>query len=91
VPAGPYNEIDDLLEDPHLQDVGFWHFDEHPTEGRIRRTKVANRFSGGMREEVLPAPQLGRHTREVLRELGHDDAAIEAMLASGAAFEGLNG
>ena len=60
------------------------------TEGRIRRTKVPNSFSGGMREEVLPAPQLGRNTREVLRELGHDEAAIEAMLASGAAFEGLN-
>ena len=90
VPAGPYNELDDLLEDPHLLDVGFWHFDEHPTEGRIRRTKVPNRFSGGMREEVLPAPQLGRHTREVLREIGHDDAAIAAMLESGAAFEGIS-
>ena len=89
VPAGPYNGIDDVLEDPHLQDVGFWHFDEHPTEGRIRRTSVPNTFSGGMLEGTLPAPQLGHHTREVLRELGHDDIAITAMLASGAAFEGL--
>ena len=89
VPAGPYNGIDNVLEDPHLKDVGFWHFDEHPTEGRIRRTSVPNTFSGGMREGTLPAPQLGHHTREVLRELGHDETAITAMLASGAAFEGL--
>lgn len=88
VPAGPYNELDDVLEDPHLRDVGFWQLDDHPTEGRIHRTRVANTFSGGMREETLPAPQLGRDTRAVLRELGHDEAAITAMLASGAAFEG---
>jgi crotonobetainyl-CoA:carnitine CoA-transferase CaiB-like acyl-CoA transferase len=89
VPAGPYNTIDDLLEDPHLQEVGFWNFDEHPTEGRIRRTRVANTFSGGMREETLPAPQLGRNTREVLAGLGYDQAQIDTMLESGAAFEGV--
>jgi crotonobetainyl-CoA:carnitine CoA-transferase CaiB-like acyl-CoA transferase len=89
VPAGPYNTIDDLLDDPHLQEVGFWNFDEHPTEGRIRRTRVANTFSGGMREETLPAPQLGRNTREVLAEMGYDEARITAMLESGAAFEGV--
>ncbi|MDB5415417.1 MAG: CoA transferase [Rubritepida sp.] len=89
VPAARYNSLDDLLEDPHLQDVGFWNFDEHPTEGRIRRTSVANRFSGGMREETLPAPQLGCHTSEVLAELGYDETRIAAMLNSGAAFEGL--
>ncbi|MFP5394475.1 MAG: CoA transferase, partial [Gammaproteobacteria bacterium] len=37
VPAARYNSIDDLLDDPHLGDVGFWNFDDHPTEGRIRR------------------------------------------------------
>ncbi|MBS7811502.1 CaiB/BaiF CoA transferase family protein [Roseococcus pinisoli] len=89
VPVAPYSTIDDLLDDPHLQEVGFWNFDEHPTEGRIRRTSVANRFSGGMREETLPAPQLGRNTREVLAELGWDEARIAAMLDSGAAFEGV--
>jgi crotonobetainyl-CoA:carnitine CoA-transferase CaiB-like acyl-CoA transferase len=88
-PGRPYNTIDDLMDDPHLQEVGFWHFDEHPTEGRIRRTRVANTFSGGMREETLPAPQLGRNTREVLAEMGYDEERITAMLDSGAAFEGV--
>jgi len=85
VPAAGYNSIEDLLEDPHLQDVGFWEADDHPTEGRIRRTRTANRFSGGMRQEVLPAPRLGQHTREVLAELGYDAAEIDRMLESGAA------
>jgi len=85
VPAARYNTIEDLLEDPHLQDVGFWEADDHPTEGRIRRTRTANHFSGGMREEVLPAPRLGQHTREVLAELGCDAAEITRMLECGAA------
>ncbi|MBY0333700.1 MAG: CoA transferase [Acetobacteraceae bacterium] len=87
VPAAGYNSIDDLLNDPHLQDVGFWHFDEHPTEGRIRRTRTPVTFRGGMRAETLPAPRLGQQTRAILAELGFDDAAIEAMLACGAAEE----
>jgi crotonobetainyl-CoA:carnitine CoA-transferase CaiB-like acyl-CoA transferase len=87
VPAAGYNSIDDLLTDPHLQDVGFWHFDDHPTEGRIRRTRTPVTFRGGMREEVLPAPRLGQQTRAILGEIGFDQAAIEAMLASGAAEE----
>lgn len=87
VPAAPYNTLDDLLDDPHLHDVGFWQMQDHPTEGRIRRTAVPNSFSGGMREEVLPAPRLGQDTQSILRSLGYDEARITAMLASGAAFE----
>ena len=87
VPAAGYNSIDDLLTDPHLQDVGFWNFDDHPTEGRIRRTRTPVTFRGGMRQEVLPAPRLGKQTREILAEIGFAEATIEAMLESGAAEE----
>ena len=87
VPAARYNRIDDLMEDPHLNDVGFWHVDEHPTEGTIRRTRVANTFANGMREETLPAPRLGAQTREILTQAGYDDTEIAAMLHSGAAIQ----
>jgi crotonobetainyl-CoA:carnitine CoA-transferase CaiB-like acyl-CoA transferase len=85
VPAAGYNRIDDLLDDPHLGDVGFWLQDEHPTEGRIRRTRTPVTFAGGMREATLPAPQLGAQTREVLAEAGYSAAEIDRMLAAGAA------
>ncbi|MBX9700980.1 MAG: CoA transferase [Acetobacteraceae bacterium] len=87
VPAAGYNSIDDLLTDPHLADVGFWHFDDHPTEGRIRRTRTPVTFRGGMRDDVRPAPRLGQQTRAILGELGYDAPAIAAMLESGAAEE----
>ncbi|MDP3161561.1 MAG: CoA transferase [Reyranella sp.] len=84
VPAARYNSIDDLLTDPHLEDVGFFRTEEHPSEGRIRRTKLANTFSGGARENETHAPRTGEHTREVLAEAGYGDAEINALLATGA-------
>ncbi|HEX2886025.1 CoA transferase, partial [Vineibacter terrae] len=71
VPSARYNAIDDLLEDPHLADTGFFRAEDHPSQGRLRRTRVANTFSGGNREDEAHAPLLGEHTRAVLAELGY--------------------
>ena len=90
VPAARYNSIDDLLTDPHLQDVGFFRSEEHPSEGRIRRTKLANSFSGGAREDETHAPRAGEHTRAILAEAGYAAGEIDALLASGAAGAGPN-
>jgi crotonobetainyl-CoA:carnitine CoA-transferase CaiB-like acyl-CoA transferase len=85
IPAARYNSIDDLLDDPHLKDVGFFGSEDHPSEGRIRRTRPANTFSGGGREKLTHAPKLGEHTAEVLAEAGYTDAEITKMKADGAA------
>ena len=83
VPCAAYNSLDDVLLDPHLAATGFFAPEDHPTEGRLRRTAIPNRFSGGMREEALPAPRLGEQSRAVLREIGLDDAAIARMVEAG--------
>ncbi len=85
VPAARYNSIDDLLEDPHLQDVGFFRREEHPSQGTIRRTKVPNAFSGGARSDERHAPTMGEHTADVLAEIGYTRDEIDTMIASGAA------
>jgi len=85
VPCVPYNSLEGLMEDPHLADVGFFRAEDHPTEGRVRRTALPNRFSGGEREEDGPAPRLGADTRAVLAEAGYDEGAIEALISDGAA------
>ena len=85
IPAARYNSIDDLLTDPHLTDVGFFGPEDHPSEGKIRRTRPANTFSGGDRSKLTHAPKLGEHTSEVLAEAGYTAAEIDTMLTSGAA------
>ena len=85
VPAARYNTIDDLLEDPHLRDVGFWQGEDHPTEGRLRHARTAVTFGGGMRAETLPAPRQGMQTDEILAEIGYSPAEIAALRETGAA------
>ncbi|HEY2870428.1 MAG TPA: CoA transferase [Reyranella sp.] len=87
VPAARYNTIDELMTDPHLKDVAFFKEEEHPTEGKIRRSKIANVFSGGVRENETHAPLYGEHTREILAELGYGKADIDMMVAGKAVTE----
>jgi crotonobetainyl-CoA:carnitine CoA-transferase CaiB-like acyl-CoA transferase len=87
VPAARYNTIDELMTDPHLKDVGFFKEEQHPSEGKIRRSKLANTFSGGVRESETHAPLYGEHTREILRDLGYSAADIDKMVAAKAATE----
>jgi crotonobetainyl-CoA:carnitine CoA-transferase CaiB-like acyl-CoA transferase len=85
VPAARYNTIDDLMTDPHLKDVGFFREEQHPSEGKIRRSKLANSFSGGARKEETHAPLYGEHTREILTELGYSAADVDKMVVAKAA------
>ncbi len=87
VPAARYNTIDELMTDPHLKDVGFFREENHPTQGKIRRTKLANVFSGGARENEGHAPLFGEQTREILAEAGYDKAEIDKLIAGGAAIK----
>jgi crotonobetainyl-CoA:carnitine CoA-transferase CaiB-like acyl-CoA transferase len=41
-----------------------------------------------VRREWTPAPKLGQHSVEILRETGYDDRAIEAMVAIGVTLDG---
>lgn len=88
VPAMSYNTLDSLLEDPHLKDVGFFELKDHPTEGKTRSMRLPNKWSCGVRREWSPAPKLGQHSVEILREAGYDDAAIDSMIAAGATVDG---
>jgi crotonobetainyl-CoA:carnitine CoA-transferase CaiB-like acyl-CoA transferase len=85
IPAQRMNDLEDILADPHLAAIGYFTEREHPTEGRIRTMAVPSEWSESPPEYRSHAPVLGQHTREVLREAGLGEEAIEAMLASGAA------
>ena len=83
IPSAPMKTVDDLLHDPHLAAVGFFSETEHPTEGRLREMTLASHYSGADAMPHRPAPRLGEHSAEILREAGYDDAAIAQLNSSG--------
>ncbi|MEQ1773297.1 MAG: CoA transferase, partial [Burkholderiales bacterium] len=88
VPAMPFQTLDQILEDPHLKDIGFFETIEHPTEGKIINMKLPNKLSRGARTDFRHAPKIGQQTVEILREAGFSDNDIDALTKSGAAVDG---
>jgi crotonobetainyl-CoA:carnitine CoA-transferase CaiB-like acyl-CoA transferase len=84
IPNQTLNSIEDLLNDPHLRQTGFIGLQEHPTEGRVRTLGNPTAWSDTPLGDIAPAPLLGQHSAEILREAGLTDEAIAAMIASGA-------
>lgn len=88
LPAMPVNSLEDLFTDPHLAEIGFFSFQDHPTEGKLRAPGIPISFEEAPGSIRLPAPHIGEHTVEVLKEAGMAAAEIEQLLIQGTAFDG---
>ena len=79
IPNMPINSPQDLLNDPHLGSVSFFPEIDHPTEGRLHTMRTPTSYSATPCAAPSPAPQLGQHTHQVLRQAGLSDADIAAL------------
>jgi crotonobetainyl-CoA:carnitine CoA-transferase CaiB-like acyl-CoA transferase len=80
IPVAEVNDIAALLREPQLTATGFIEPVDHPSEGRIRNVRAPIRFGTERLQASMPAPRLGEHTAQVLREAGLDEAAIRAVV-----------
>jgi crotonobetainyl-CoA:carnitine CoA-transferase CaiB-like acyl-CoA transferase len=83
IPVAPVNSVEDLVQDPHLAASGFFSFEEHPSEGRLRVPRTPTEWSACARQSLRPAPRLGEHSAEVLRETGYSDVEIAELVQRG--------
>lgn len=83
IPTMPLHTLETIFDDPHLKAVNMFEWTEHPTEGRVRRVAVPTTWTDSQPTPGRPAPQLGEHSTEILKELGYSDAEISSLIAQG--------
>jgi formyl-CoA transferase len=84
VPVGPINGLDEVFTDPTVRHLGLIAEADHPVAGRFRAPGIPVRMDASPPSVRRHPPVLGEHTREVLTELGYDDAEIAALQREGA-------
>jgi len=71
----------DLLDDPQLAQRGHWVPLRHVHLGELRFERSGFRLSGGSGGLHSPGPNLGEHSRAILRDvLGRSDAEIDRLV-----------
>jgi crotonobetainyl-CoA:carnitine CoA-transferase CaiB-like acyl-CoA transferase len=75
VPFARVRRLRELPDDPQVQHNDVFRDLEHPVAGTLRDARPAPRFSETPAEPGAPAPTVGQHTREILAEIGLEDAA----------------
>ena len=84
-PYGLVKTMHEAVAHPYFAERGMIVEVPDPIEGTLRAVDSPIFLSNAVSTVAGPAPLAGEHTAEVLREAGYDDAAIEALIASGAA------
>ena len=84
IPSGPVYKPQQTLDDPHIQQVGFFQHTEYP--GAPKPAPIAkapvwlSMTPGSIRRRP---PTLGEHTDQILAGLGYDKKAIAALRQKG--------
>jgi crotonobetainyl-CoA:carnitine CoA-transferase CaiB-like acyl-CoA transferase len=85
IPCVPLNDLDGLIDDPHLAAAGLVQPMAHPSEGALNIVGTPGTWSRTPPVRPRPAPRLGADTREVLAEAGFTAEEIDAMISGGVA------
>jgi crotonobetainyl-CoA:carnitine CoA-transferase CaiB-like acyl-CoA transferase len=83
IPAGPVNSLEQVMDDPHLDAIGFFRHMQHPTEGEVVMPDVPVQFADSPAVIDRLPPRLGEHGREILQEIGMRPDEIDKLASSG--------
>jgi crotonobetainyl-CoA:carnitine CoA-transferase CaiB-like acyl-CoA transferase len=83
VPVGPVHTIGEALTHPQTLARGMVVDLEHPQAGATKALGCPIHFSKSPTRIDRPAPMLGEHSRELLREYGYSDADIDGFVDAG--------
>jgi len=72
VPCAPILPLSQVIQHPQVVASELIFESDHPVAGRIRQPRAAARFDKTPTTLERPAPTLGQHTEEILKELGFE-------------------
>jgi hypothetical protein len=79
IPATRIHGIDSLPQHPHLQAVGLFQPQQHPTVGPIVAVRPTTLFGRTPADLALHAPTLGEHSAQVLQQAGFSATEIRSL------------
>ena len=83
VVSGPVLNLEQVFDDPHVRYRGIMPEIDHPAAGKVKVLGPLMKFSRSPAEIRSPAPLLGQHNTEILRELGYSTQEIVELRKSG--------
>ena len=83
VPCGPINTYAEVFQDEQISARDMVLETDHPTLGRLRTLGSPLKMSRTPPRPGRPAPLLGQHTDEVLREAGYAPGDLTALRTAG--------
>lgn len=87
VPVGPVHTMAEALTHPQTLARGMVLELEHPQAGATKALGCPIHFSKTATRVDRPAPMLGEHSRELLREYGYSDGEIDGFVEAGVVEE----
>ncbi len=83
VPCSLVNDYKDVFDNPHIKARNVLQEINHPVMGKTPAVRNPVLFDANSPTIRRPAPLLGQHSAEILRELGHSDAQIAEFERAG--------
>lgn len=83
VPSAPVLRRDEVIRNPQVLANELIVESEHPLAGPMRQPRPAARFERTPAEPIRPAPRVGEHSGEILREIGVAEAELSALRSAG--------
>lgn len=84
IPCAPINTVDRVVNDPQVKFREMIVEVEHPVAGKMHIPGVPIKMSATPGSIESPAPLLGQHTEEILKEFGLSSEDIDALRAKNA-------